>query len=118
MNRHGAKRFLKSTLIAAGSAAIGSSQVYRMIIGARNGNTDHLNEAYIKGLVEKDHTVTKVMLTLCSVLSPACLSHAENLMCLERKSPFRVGEDIVYRLTCDEIVLLLIVARTRLQTIL
>lgn len=40
----------------------GKNVLVLMSAGTRHGNTDKLTDAYIKGLVEKDHTVTKVYL--------------------------------------------------------
>lgn len=40
----------------------GKNVLVLMSAGTRHGNTDRLTDAYIKGLVEKDHTVTKVYL--------------------------------------------------------
>lgn len=84
--------FFKNSLLTAGGLFIGDSAIFRflkdkepvedscpetvvkvhhgkgknvlvlMSAGTKNGNTDRLTDAYIKGLVEKDHTVTKVYL--------------------------------------------------------
>lgn len=86
------RNFLKGTLIATGSLLLGASAVHRflydkesadsplppaiekvnrgngknvlvlMSAGTRHGNTDRLTDAYIKGLIEKGHSVTKVYL--------------------------------------------------------
>lgn len=86
------RNFLKGTLIATGSLLLGAAAVRRflydkepadsplppaiekvnrgngknvlvlMSAGTRHGNTDRLTDAYIKGLVEKGHSVTKVYL--------------------------------------------------------
>lgn len=86
------RNFIKNTLIATGSLLIGGAAIHRLVdnsesaesplpqaiehvhqgqgknvlvlmsAGARLGNTDRLTDAYIKGLVERDHTVTKVYL--------------------------------------------------------
>lgn len=40
----------------------GKNVLVLMSAGSKNGNTDRLTDAYIKGLVEKDHAVTKVYL--------------------------------------------------------
>lgn len=86
------RNFMKGTLIAAGSLLFGTAAVHRfmydkepadsplppaiekvsrgngknvlvlMSAGTRHGNTDRLTDAYIKGLVEKEHSVTKVYL--------------------------------------------------------
>ena len=40
----------------------GKNVLVLMSAGTRQGNTDRLTDAYIKGLVEKDHTVTKAYL--------------------------------------------------------
>lgn len=84
--------FFKNSLLTTGGLLIGSSAIFRflkdkapiedprpktvieehrgngknvlvlMSAGTKNGNTDRLTDAYIKGLVEKDHSVTKVYL--------------------------------------------------------
>lgn len=86
------RNFLKTTLIATGSLLFGGSAIYRlrndkeqgdnplpaaiekvhrgdgknvlvlMGAGTRSGNTDRLTDAYIKGAVERGHSVTKVYL--------------------------------------------------------
>lgn len=86
------RNFLKTTLIATGSLLLGGSAFYRfrnnkmqddttfpatiekvhhgdgknvlvlMSAGTRSGNTDRLTDAYIKGVVERGHSVTKVYL--------------------------------------------------------
>lgn len=85
------RKFIQSSLVAAGGVLLGGA-AYRflneeqpkdyplpstienihngkgknvlilMSAGTRHGNTDHLTDAYIQGLVEKDHTVTKAYL--------------------------------------------------------
>lgn len=40
----------------------GKNVLVLMSAGTRQGNTDRLTDAYVKGLVEKDHTVTKAYL--------------------------------------------------------
>lgn len=84
--------FFRNGLLAAGGLLIGGSAIHRFVkgrepeddprpenivtvhegkgknvlvlmsAGTKNGNTDRLTDAYIKGLVEKDHSVTKVYL--------------------------------------------------------
>ena len=86
------KGFLKSTMIATGSLLLGGAGICRflndkepadgpfprtiekihcgnmkkvlviMSAGTKLGNTDRLTDAYIKGLVERGHSVTKVYL--------------------------------------------------------
>lgn len=86
------RNFIKNTLIAVGGLFIGGAVIHRLLdngepaesplsptiehvhrgqgknvlvlmsAGTRLGNTDRLTDAYIKGLVERDHTVTKVYL--------------------------------------------------------
>lgn len=86
------RSFFKSVLITTGSLLVGGTAVYRFLIdnksavsplpptierihqgnkrnvlvimsaGTRLGNTDRLTDAYIKGLVEGGHSVTKVYL--------------------------------------------------------
>lgn len=86
------RQFLKNSLLATGGLMAGGGAAFRyfkeqepienplppaiekvhqgtrknilvlMSAGTRHGNTDRLTDAYIKGLVEKDHTVTKVYL--------------------------------------------------------
>lgn len=86
------RNFLKNTLIATGSLLAGAAAVHRflydkepadsplppaiekvnrgngknvlvlMSAGTRHGNTDRLTDAYIQGLVERGHSVTKVYL--------------------------------------------------------
>lgn len=86
------RKFLRNSLIAAGGVLLGGSAIYRflkdeptekesvptnvetiskgkgkkvlvlMSAGTRHGNTDRLTDAYIKGLIEKGHSVTKVYL--------------------------------------------------------
>lgn len=86
------RSFLKNTLIVTGSLLLGGSAIYRfrkdkesvgspfppaiekihqgdgknvlvlMSAGTRSGNTDRLTDAYIKGVVERGHSVTKVYL--------------------------------------------------------
>lgn len=86
------RSFFKSALITTGSLLVGGAAVYRfltnnepadaplpptiekvhqgnkrnvlviMSAGTRHGNTDRLTDAYIKGLVERGHSVTKVYL--------------------------------------------------------
>ena len=86
------KHFLKSALLTTGSLLLGSAAIYRylgnretadaplsqaidkiqdgnmkkvlvvMSAGTKRGNTDRLTDAYIKGLVERGHSVTKVYL--------------------------------------------------------
>lgn len=86
------RTFLRNSLLTAGGVLLGGSAVFRflkyskpeedtrpvtiekvcqgngknvlvlMSAGTRQGNTDRLTDAYIKGLSEKGHTVTKVYL--------------------------------------------------------
>lgn len=86
------RKFLRNTLITAGSILLGGAVIHRlqndketadsplppaiekihrgngknvlvlMSAGTRHGNTDRLTDAYIKGLVERGHSVTKVYL--------------------------------------------------------
>lgn len=86
------RNFLKGTLITMGSLLLGAKAIHRflndkepeesplppvidrihqgdkknvlviMSAGTRLGNTDRLADAYIKGLVERGHSVTKVYL--------------------------------------------------------
>lgn len=86
------KKFIKNSLLAMGGLMLGGAAIFRyhkeqeaeedllppaienihqgagknvlvlMSAGTRHGNTDKLTDAYIKGLVEKDHTVTKIYL--------------------------------------------------------
>lgn len=86
------RNFLRNSLLATGGMILGGSIIYRifgdkgktsepndtniklvyqgnkknvlvlMSAGARNGNTDRLTDAYINGLAEAGHTVTKVFL--------------------------------------------------------
>lgn len=86
------RNFLKGTLIATGGLSFGAAAIHRylkdiepvenplppaiekihqgngknvlviMSAGTRHGNTDRLTDAYIKGLVERGHSVTKVYL--------------------------------------------------------
>ena len=86
------RKFLRNTLVTTGSILLGGAAIHRflndkeptdsplppaterihqgngknvlvlMSAGTRLGNTDRLTDAYIKGLVERDHTVTKVYL--------------------------------------------------------
>lgn len=86
------RNFLKNTLITTGGVLLGGATIHRflsdkesaedpfppliekihqgnkknvlvlMSAGTRFGNTDRLTDAYIKGLVEKSHSVTKVYL--------------------------------------------------------
>lgn len=86
------RNFIRNTLIATGSLFIGGAVIRRLLnddepaesplppivehlhrgqgknilvlmsAGTRLGNTDRLTDAYIKGLIERDHTVTKVYL--------------------------------------------------------
>ena len=86
------KTFLRNSLLMAGSILLGGSAIFRflkdsepevdhrpatvekigkgngknvlvlMSAGTRQGNTDRLTDAYIKGLSEKGHSVTKVYL--------------------------------------------------------
>ena len=86
------KSFLKNSLVATGSLLLGGAAIYRflndkepaenplprtiekihqgdmkkilviMSAGTKRGNTDRLTDAYIKGLVERGHSVTKVYL--------------------------------------------------------
>lgn len=86
------RKFLRNTLIAVGSILLGGAVIRRfqndketadsplppaiekihrgngknilvlMSAGTRHGNTDRLTDAYIKGLVERGHSVTKVYL--------------------------------------------------------
>lgn len=86
------RKFIKNTLITTGSILLGSAAIHRclndkepadnplppavekihrgngkkvlvlMSAGTRHGNTDRLTDAYIRGLVERDHSVTKVYL--------------------------------------------------------
>ena len=86
------KGFLKNTMIATGSLLLGGAGIYRLLndkgpadnplprtiekihhgnmkkvlvimsAGTKLGNTDRLTDAYIKGLVERGHSVTKVYL--------------------------------------------------------
>lgn len=86
------KSFLKNSLVATGSLLLGGAAIYRflndkepaenplprtiekihqgdmkkilviMSAGTKLGNTDRLTDAYIKGLVERGHSVTKVYL--------------------------------------------------------
>lgn len=86
------RKFIKNGLLATGGLMIGGSAVFRylkdqepvenpmppaieevyqgtgknilvlMSAGTRYGNTDRLTDAYIKGLAEKGHTVTKIYL--------------------------------------------------------
>lgn len=90
------RKFFKSTLLTTGGLLLGGAVIYRlredkktaerplpsvienvhqggkrnvlvlMSAGTRLGNTDRLTDAYIKGLVEAGHSVTKVYLgSLC-----------------------------------------------------
>ena len=84
------KHFLKSVLLTTGGVLLGGTTIYRclnskettdtslpslidkthqgnmkkilviMSAGTKRGNTDRLTDAYIKGLVERGHSVTKV----------------------------------------------------------
>ena len=94
------KSFLKNSLVATGSLLLGGAAIYRflndkepaenplprtiekihqgdmkkilviMSAGTKLGNTDRLTDAYIKGLVERGHSVTKcVSVSLISALS-------------------------------------------------
>ena len=86
------KHFLKSVLLTTGGVLLGGTTIYRylnskettdtslpslidkihqgnmkkifviMSAGTKRGNTDRLTDAYIKGLVERGHSVTKVYL--------------------------------------------------------
>ena len=86
------KSFLKNSLVATGSLLLGGAAIYRflndkepaenplprtiekihqgdmkkilviMSAGTKLGNTERLTDAYIKGLVERGHSVTKVYL--------------------------------------------------------
>lgn len=86
------RKFIRNTLITTGSLSLGGAAIHRflndkesadsplplavekihrgngknvlvlMSAGTRFGNTDRLTDAYIKGLVERDHTITKVYL--------------------------------------------------------
>lgn len=86
------KHFLKSALLTTGGLLMGGAAIYRylnskettddplplaidkihhgnmkkvlviMSAGTKRGNTDRLTDAYIKGLVERGHSVTKVYL--------------------------------------------------------
>lgn len=86
------RKFFKNSLFTTGGVLIGGSAIFRflkekesvedsrlktvvkvhqgdgknvlvlMSAGTKNGNTDRLTDAYIKGLVEKGHSVTKVYL--------------------------------------------------------
>ncbi len=86
------RKFIKNSLLATGGLMIAGAAVFRylkdqepvedplplaiekvhqgtgknvlvlMSAGTRHGNTDRLTDAYIKGLIEKGHTVTKVYL--------------------------------------------------------
>lgn len=86
------RKFLRNTLITAGSILLGGAVIHRLLndketadnplppaiekihrgngknvlvlisAGTRHGNTDRLTDAYIKGLVERGHSVTKVYL--------------------------------------------------------
>ena len=107
------KSFLKNSLVATGSLLLGGAAIYRflndkepaenplprtiekihqgdmkkilviMSAGTKLGNTDRLTDAYIKGLVERGHSVTKVYLGsmriegcrgcgVCQRLAPQC----------------------------------------------
>lgn len=86
------RKFIRSSLVAAGGVLVGGAAAYRflneerpkeypmpptienihkgkgknvlvlMSAGTRHGNTDRLTDAYIRGLVKKGHTVTKIYL--------------------------------------------------------
>ena len=86
------RKFIRNSLMTAGGVLLGSAVAYRflheeqtkeypipptienihkgkgknvlvlMSAGTRHGNTDRLTDAYIRGLVEKGHTVTKIYL--------------------------------------------------------
>lgn len=86
------RTFLKNSLLTTGSILLGGSAFFRflkerkpmeeirpntiekvhqgngknvlvlMSAGTKNGNTDHLTDAYINGLVKKGHSVTKIYL--------------------------------------------------------
>lgn len=86
------RRFIKNGLIAAGGVLLGSAGIYRLLntenekddympakienvsegngkrilvlmsAGTRHGNTDRLTDAFIKGMAEKGHSITKVYL--------------------------------------------------------
>lgn len=86
------RKFIKNSLLATGGLMLGGTAVFKYIkeqepiedplppaiekvhqgngrnvlvlmsAGTRHGNTDRLTDAYIKGLVEKGHSVTKIYL--------------------------------------------------------
>lgn len=86
------RKFIRNSLMTAGGVLLGSAVAYRflheeqtkeypipptienihkgkgknvlvlMSAGTRHGNTDRLTDAYVRGLVEKGHTVTKIYL--------------------------------------------------------
>lgn len=86
------RKFLKNSLLTTGGILIGGSAIFRLLkgkepkedfrpstiehihqgngknvlvlmsAGTKSGNTDRLTDAYIKGLAEKGHTVTKIYL--------------------------------------------------------
>ena len=62
LNEEQPKEYLLSPTIENIHNGIGKNVLVLMSAGTRHGNTDRLTDAYIQGLVEKDHTVTKVYL--------------------------------------------------------
>lgn len=128
------RKFLKGSLIATGSVLLGGAIVHRLLngkepvesplppviekihdgngknvlvlmsAGTRLGNTDRLTDAYIKGLVERGHSVTKVYLGSMRIEGCRGCGVCQRLV---HKCAVKDGMQDLYPLfaTCDTIVM-------------
>lgn len=128
------RKFLRNTLITAGGLLLGSAVIRRflnekdpkdsplppaiekihqgngknvlvlMSAGTRHGNTDRLTDAYIKGLVERGHSVTKVYLGSMRIEGCRGCGVCQHLA---HKCAVRDGMQDVYPLfaECDTVVM-------------
>lgn len=117
------RTFLRNSLLTAGGVLLGGTAVFRflkyskpegdtrpvtiekvcqgngknvlvlMSAGTRQGNTDRLTDAYIKGLYEKGHTVTKCIWAVC-VWPDAGDAGLANVM----------GTTVPYKTTCNNFI--------------
>lgn len=129
------RSFFKRTLLATGGLLLGGATIHRFLIekdqkdsplpptierihlgskknvlvlmssGTRHGNTDQLTDAYIKGLVERDYSVTKVYLG--SMTIDGCRGCGACQRNVNKRCVIRDGMQDIYPLfsECDTLVL-------------